>query len=55
VGFQRELLAACERRDGAAAEALTRRALEWTKEAMLQYFAERRALEGAGAPASTAR
>jgi GntR family transcriptional regulator, rspAB operon transcriptional repressor len=41
VGFQRELLSACESRDGARAEALTRNALEWTKEAMAEYFEQR--------------
>jgi DNA-binding GntR family transcriptional regulator len=30
IAFQRRLLAACERRDGTAAEAVTREALQWT-------------------------
>jgi DNA-binding GntR family transcriptional regulator len=43
AGFQRELLDACVRHDGDAAEDVTRRALQWTKEAMAEFFgADRR-------------
>ena len=40
-GFERALLAACECRDGAQAEALTDHVLAWTKEAMAEYHTQR--------------